>query len=113
MTRLPSRHALSRPCVVKVALKVGTNAAVIAPSAKRSRSRLGTRKATLKASISGPLPAPKIAASTVSRATPRTRLAIVAMLMRPAERASRELIWNWKDQKKMWRNVGPASLACS
>ena len=37
-------------------------------------------------------PAPKIAASTVSRATPSTRLAIVAMLMRPADRAIRELI---------------------
>ena len=96
MTRLPSRQALSRPCVVRVAVNVGTNAAVIAPSANRSRRRFGTLNATLNASISGPLAAPKIAANTVSRATPRTRLAIVAILIRPADRAIRELIWSRK-----------------
>ena len=41
--------------------------------------------------MSGPALAPNLAASTVSRATPSTRLAIVATLMSPAERASLEL----------------------
>ena len=91
MTRLPRRQAASRPRSVSVRVKVGTNAAVIAPSANRSRSRLGTRNATLKASISGPALAPNSAASTVSRATPSTRLAIVATPISPAERASLEL----------------------
>ena len=37
-------------------MKVGTNAALIAPSAKRSRIRLGMRAATLKASIASVAP---------------------------------------------------------
>ena len=41
ITRLPRRHAASRPRLVRVRVKVGTKAAVIAPSAKRSRSRFG------------------------------------------------------------------------
>ena len=90
MTRLPSRQACSRPRVSMVRVNAGTNAAVIAPSAKRSRSRLGMRKATLNASIAAL--APKKYARTVSRTTPSTRLAIVARLMRPADRARRELI---------------------
>ena len=89
MTRLPRRQAASRPRSASVRVKVGTNAAVIAPSANRSRSRLGTRNATLKASIA--VPAPNRAARTVSRATPSSRLAIVATPISPAERASLEL----------------------
>ncbi len=90
MTRLPSRQACSRPRVSMVRVNAGTNAAVIAPSAKRSRSRLGMRNATLNASIAAL--APKKYARTVSRTTPSTRLNIVARLMRPADRARRELI---------------------
>ena len=56
MTRLPSRQACSRPRVSRVRVNAGTNAAVIAPSAKRSRSRFGIRKATLKASIAALAP---------------------------------------------------------
>ena len=47
MTRLPSRQAGSRPSSASRRVNVGMNAAVIAPSAKRSRTRLGTRNATL------------------------------------------------------------------
>ena len=88
MTRLPSRQAASRPRSVSVRVNVGTKAAVIAPSANRSRSRLGMRNATLKASIAGPVLAPNTAASTISRTRPSTRLVIVATPMRPADRAS-------------------------
>ena len=62
--------------------EVGTNAALIAPSANRSRSRLGMRNATLYASMAAP--APKKAATTCSRTTPRMRLVRVA---RPADAA--------------------------
>jgi hypothetical protein len=51
ITELPSCQARARPSVASVRLKVGTSAALIAPSAKRSRTRLGTRNATRKASI--------------------------------------------------------------
>ncbi len=50
-TALPSRQARSRPSVARVLLKVGTSAALIAPSANRSRTRFGTRNATRNASI--------------------------------------------------------------
>ena len=92
ITRLPTRKAASLPCVVSVRVKVGTKAAVIAPSAKRSRNRLGMRNATLNASICMLALAPNMAASTVSRTTPRTRLAAVAAPIRPADFASRELM---------------------
>src|SRR5262245_55598823 len=47
------------------------NAALKAPSAKMARKWLGSRKATKKASATGP--APRIAASMMSRAKPVTR----------------------------------------
>ena len=53
-TLLPSRHASSLPCRVRWRVKVGTNAALIAPSANRSRTRFGIRNATMNASISLP-----------------------------------------------------------
>ena len=84
MARRPSRQAASRPSRSSVRLKVGTKAAVIAPSANRSRTRLGRRNATLKASIWWL--APNACASTCSRTSPRTRLAIVALPARPAAR---------------------------
>src|SRR5205814_1847863 len=86
-TLLPRRHA---DCVSPLAswrMKTGTNAALIAPSANRSRSRLGMRNATLNASIA--LPAPNIDASTWSRTRPSRRLAIVAAPADTAARASR------------------------
>ena len=43
---VPSLQATSRPSVVNRRVKVGTNAALIVPSAKRSRIRLGMRNAT-------------------------------------------------------------------
>src|SRR5258706_3068451 len=86
MTLLPSRHADSLPPAVSCRVNTGTNAALIAPSANRSRTRLGIRNATLKASIA--LPAPNIDASTWSRTSPRIRLVIVAAPADAAERAS-------------------------
>ena len=67
-------------------MNTGTNAALMAPSANRSRTRLGIRKATLNASIA--LPAPNIDASTWSRTSPKMRLVIVATPADAAERAS-------------------------
>src|SRR6266446_294203 len=52
--------------------KVVTNAVESAPSAKRSRSMFGARKAVRKASMLRE--APKSAAMTVSRINPNTRL---------------------------------------
>src|SRR5205085_9935249 len=68
-------------------VNVGMNAAESAPSANRSRSRLGTRNATLNASVAKP--APKNAAITCSRASPRIRDAMVAIETRPASAATR------------------------
>ena len=84
---LASRHAAVRPSCVSRRMKAGTKAALIAPSANRSRSRLGIFVATLKASIA--LPAPNSAASTWSRSRPSRRLVSVAAPTTPAERASR------------------------
>src|SRR5882672_12149994 len=67
-------------------MNAGTNAALIAPSANRSRTRFGMRNATLKASMA--LPAPNIDASSWSRTSPRMRLVIVAAPADAAERAS-------------------------
>src|SRR5512138_244329 len=87
---LPSRQAAVRSPEASCCMKTGTNAAVIAPSANRSRTTFGIRKATLKASMA--LPAPNIDASTWSRTRPRMRLVIVAAPADAAERASR-LCW--------------------
>src|SRR5207244_6095420 len=86
-TLVPRCHAPARPSLARRRVKVGTNEALMAPSANRSRTRLGMRKATTNASIS--LPAPKSAASTWSRASPRTRLVSVAVPARAAECARR------------------------
>src|SRR5262245_35598613 len=82
----PRRIADGLPSVVRRRVKVGTNAALITPSANRSRSRFGTRKAIRYASMS--LLAPNKPASTCSRTTPKSRLASVAALPEAAERAS-------------------------
>ena len=62
--------------------KTVTKAVERAPSAKRSRNKLGALKAVRKASI--PLPAPKSPAKINSRASPRTRLSITAPATIPA-----------------------------
>ena len=80
-------RARARPPSVSVRVNVGTNAALIAPSAKRSRTRFGIRNATRNASIS--LPAPKRTASTWSRTRPSSRLVSVASPISPADRAMR------------------------
>ena len=59
-----------------------TNAVERAPSAKRSRSKLGTRKAVIKASM--PPPAPKSPAKITSLIRPSTRLSIIAPETIPA-----------------------------
>ena len=59
---------------------IGTKACENAPSAKIRRKRLGSLKATTKASIAAP--APKIRATTASRTKPNTRENIVILLKR-------------------------------
>jgi hypothetical protein len=72
--------------VVAYSVKTGITAVDRAPSASRRRSMLGMRKATKKASVTGP--APKASATTMSRTKPRTRLASVAALMLPSARTT-------------------------
>ena len=91
MTRLPRRHAASRPSRGQVRVNVGTNAAVIAPSANRSRTQVGDAERDVER-VHLRCRRRRYAASTASRTSPSTRLAIVAMPMSPADRARRELI---------------------
>ncbi len=56
MTELASRHDRSRPCKVSWRVNVGMKAALIAPSANRSRTRFGMRLAMRKASLASPAP---------------------------------------------------------
>ncbi|PYT09255.1 MAG: hypothetical protein DMF60_02915 [Acidobacteria bacterium] len=67
-----------------------TNALDRAPSANRSRSRFGIRKAITKASLAKLYEAPKKYANTISRTSPSKRLAITAKLTIPADRATLE-----------------------
>src|SRR5207248_840028 len=85
-TRLASRQAAASPSCSRRQVKVVTKAAESAPSANRSRSRFGMRKAVMKASSSRP--APKKTANACSRTSPRTRLTSTAALTTPARRAS-------------------------
>src|ERR1700678_3715859 len=64
-----------------VLVKVVTKAVDSAPSANRSRNRLGMRKATVKVSISAP---PNSAPQIASRASPSRRLHSTASVMIPA-----------------------------
>ena len=86
-TLFASRHAASSPPRAMVLLKVVTNAVDSAPSANRSRSRLGMRNAAVKASITAP--PPNNAAAMVSRASPSTRLHMTARPMTLAARVLR------------------------
>ena len=85
-TRFDRRKASSSPLICCTCVNVVTKAADSAPSANRSRSKLGIRNAVRKASYCRP--APKSAAKTWSRTKPSTRLAITARLMMPALRAT-------------------------
>ena len=71
--------------------KIGTKACENAPSANRRRSRLGSLKATKKASVSAP--APKARAVSISRTKARIRESSVRLLM-----AARALIIGTKRQ---------------
>jgi len=86
-TLFARRQAASWPPRATVLLKVVTKAVDRAPSANRSRSRLGMRKAAVKASISAP--PPNSAAYTCSRTSPRIRLQSTARLTTPAARVLR------------------------
>ncbi len=81
-TLFASRHAAPSPPRAMVLLKVATNAVDNAPSANRSRSRLGMRNAAVNASIAAP--PPNSAAKICSRARPSTRLHMTARPMIPA-----------------------------
>ncbi|CSS38474.1 Uncharacterised protein [Shigella sonnei] len=61
----------SSPCLLLYSARIGTNAWENAPSAKIRRNKLGSLKATKKASVA--IPAPKILATIASRAKPSTR----------------------------------------
>ena len=65
-----SRQAAASPPRAMVLLKVVTKAVDSAPSANRSRSRLGMRNAAVKASMAPP--PPNSAAQICSRANPST-----------------------------------------
>ena len=68
-------RAATRPSVASSPAKLGTKAALNAPSPNRRRNRLGRRSATKNASATGP--APSRAAISMSRAKPSRRLARV------------------------------------
>ena len=63
------------PSAASMPEKAGTKAALKAPSPNRRRNRLGRRRATKKASATGPVPS--IAAIIMSRTKPSRRLAMV------------------------------------
>ncbi|MNP24091.1 hypothetical protein D3C76_1168340 [compost metagenome] len=68
----------SSPCLVLYSARIGTKAWENAPSAKIRRSRLGSLKATKKASVA--MPAPNMRATMVSRTKPSTRDTMVMEL---------------------------------
>ena len=76
----------ARPSCVREEVNTGMNAVESAPSARRRRRRLGMRKATKKASVTGP--APKARATTMSRTNPRMRLRRVARPIEPTARTT-------------------------
>ena len=79
------RRVASSPSPARARASAGTKAWVNAPSPNSRRSRLGMRKATLKASSAAP--APKADAITTSRASPVTREATVNREMVDAARS--------------------------
>jgi hypothetical protein len=83
-TLFARRHADSSPSTAIFFENVVMNAVDSAPSANKSRSRLGNRNAIKNASRF--FPAPKRAANTISRINPRTRLDRIAIPTIPAAR---------------------------
>ena len=77
---LPSAHAASSPSFLIFFVKVVTNAVESAPSANRSRSMLGVRKAAVKTPVKC---APNIPFSSWSRTSPSSRLHRMAMETMP------------------------------
>ncbi|MDT4855817.1 hypothetical protein FQZ97_901860 [compost metagenome] len=80
---LTIKRVASSPSFSRAPASTGTNAWLKAPSAKRRRSRLGMRKATLNASVSAL--APKVAAMSSSRTNPVMREARVSRETREAD----------------------------
>ena len=72
----PNLRASASPSPSSARVYSGTKAELKAPSAKSRRKRLGKRKATKKASATGPVP--RAAAMKMSRTKPRRRLVAVA-----------------------------------
>ena len=85
-TRRANSNARASPSCSRTSVKVGTNAAARAPSAKKSRRRFGMRKANTNASANRVVA--NRAAKTASRASPRIREHIVALATSPAGRAT-------------------------
>src|SRR5438270_2748966 len=85
-TRFASSTTSLRLRVVRYSVKVGTNADERAPSANRSRVRLGMRKPRLNASITAPAPNSRL--MTLSRTKPVMRLMKTATDTTPAERTT-------------------------
>ena len=79
-TLLARRKAESLPSLASFCEKVVTKAVERAPSAKRSRRRLGIRKAAIRASSSRP--APRKVLRRISRTRPRMREAPMAAMTR-------------------------------
>ncbi len=86
-TRCTKARAGSSPSSASFALRTGTSALDIVPSARSWRSAFGIVNATKKASVSSRV---KSAARTTSRARPRTRDASVPRPTTPARRTSFE-----------------------
>src|SRR5579885_3246566 len=98
-TLFASAQAARSPCAAVVLLNTVMNAVDRAPSAKRSRSRFGMRKAMVNASMMRP--PPKRAAKTCSRTTPSTRLQSTARATMVAAR-----VFSFS-----WRGAAAAALA--
>src|SRR5581483_7569482 len=77
-----NRRNSARECAAAYSVNTGITAVESAPSASRRRRMFGMRKATKKASVTGP--APKTRATSMSRANPSTRLVSVAAPMEPS-----------------------------
>src|SRR5579885_3081270 len=86
-TRFARRAASALPRVARYSVKVGTKALESAPSANRSRVRLGMRNPSMNASYTKP--APNRRAMMLSRSRPVIRLVKTESETTPAERTSR------------------------
>jgi hypothetical protein len=108
-TRLMSRWVSASPRWLRYSARMGTKAWEKAPSANRRRSRLGSLKATTKASVA--TPAPNTRAMMASRAKPRMRDSKVMELT--AARARRRFMGSDGGAEKTrhgseWRTPGIA-----